>query len=729
MKTAAPKAVRSACSTPVPAVLRTLAKAGLAVLFASGLGTVPTILQAEPTSPPRPLKAWVADAMTRVSRIESPKPDLSVSLNAARGEWESFQVIVSGPAEKIKGIKLEASPLKGPTPVTIPPATILREHYVHVSKSSPQAPLPPGDYPDALVPQDFPWQDLKTGTVNQPFWVDVFVPYPTPPGTYTGAITVGDSALTIPVTVEVFLFEMPVVPSLRTSFTASWRRMAEAHGFDIKKDPPSAEFADLVTQYEELLARHRLTIDQAFSTFPDRRTGKFNEPKVEAALRKHVLHRHVSAVGLPMAARWPFLDPLGKDRTAAQNYVTQWLKMLTRIRGESRGYATIPELAEPNTFEAYSDLRRWGEFFNEIEHAQGVRLPFLVKEQPAPDDAWWGRLDGAVDIWAPTLAAAWHDLESPDGKRDIARRLKAGDQVWLNVARLPLPEKPASDGVNPKPPTSGGTEKLPVWALDFQPINHRILGWILPLHGITGLTAWETLFASPGVDVWSDAGNSKTSTGVIFNGDGSTIYPVTKKSHHRANAPVASMRLKWLRDMAEDYDYLTIARDLGLAKEAADLTQTIARGFGDWDADPAKLLTTRLKLGELIESKTKATIAVAPRAVPADPKETIAKALPADLTPPAKSENSKDGGKEAKAPAAAKDKSTPPAKPNKEPTIPAPAKTTPPSRLPTKSVVPKSAPSNATVANPKRTSVTEMPAKKSTSDQALIAKPATRKAD
>lgn len=728
MKTAAPRAVPNACSTPAPAALSKLAKAGMAALFAFGFATLPT-LQAEPPSPP--LKAWVADGMTRVSRIEAPKPDLSVSISAARGEWESFQVVVSGPAEKIKGIKLEASPLKGPTAVTIPPATVLREHYVHVTRSTPQAPLPPGDYPDALVPQDFPWQELKTGAVNQPFWVDVFVPYPTPPGTYTGAITVGDTAITIPVTVEVFLFELPVTPSLRTSFTASWRRIAEAHGLDGKQGTPSPELAGLVTQYEDLFARHRLSIDQAYSTFPDRPSGKFNETKVETALRKHVLHRHVSAVGLPIAAHWPFLDPLGKDRTAAQNYVAQWLKMLTRIRGESRGYATIPELAEPNTFEAYSDLRRWGEFFNEVEHAQGVRIPFLVKEQPAPDDAWWGRLDGAVDIWAPTLAAAWHDLESPEGKRDIARRLKAGDQVWLNVARLPLPGRPASDGVNPKPQTSGATEKLPIWALDFQPVNHRILGWILPLHGITGLTAWETLFASPGVDVWSDAGNSKTSTGVICNGDGSYIYPVTRKNR-RTNAPVASIRLKWLRDMAEDYDYLTIARDLGLANEAADLTKTIARGFGDWDADPAKLLATRLKLGELIESKTKATIAVAPRAVPAEPKETIAKAVPADLPPsqPAQSvESSKNGGKAVKTPDAPKDKNTPPAKSNKAPAVPAPAKTTPPNQLPTRSIAPKSAPANATVGNQKRPSVPETPARKSTANKALIAKPAAKKAD
>ena len=141
----------------------------------------------------------------------------------------------------------------------------------------------------------------------------------------------------------------------------------------------------------------------------------------------------------------------------------------------------------------------------------------------------------------------------------------------------------------------------PVWALDFPPMAHRITGWLFPKHGITGFTYWDTLYASDGVDVWTDAGTFKTSDGAVYNGDGSYIYPATEERQGR-HAPVASMRLKWLRETVEDYDYLMLARQFGLNEEAQTLASGFARGFGDWDDNPGALMDARLQLGALIEA-------------------------------------------------------------------------------------------------------------------------------
>jgi hypothetical protein len=130
---------------------------------------------------------------------------------------------------------------------------------------------------------------------------------------------------------------------------------------------------------------------------------------------------------------------------------------------------------------------------------------------------------------------------------------------------------------------------------------HRIVGWLLPKHGITGFTYWDTLFAADGVDVWTDAGTFKSSDGAVYNGDGSFIYPATEKRHGR-HAPVASMRLKWLRETADDYDYLMLARQLGLEDEAQRLTASFAKGFGEWDDKPGVLMEARLQLGKMIET-------------------------------------------------------------------------------------------------------------------------------
>jgi hypothetical protein len=76
------------------------------------------------------------------------------------------------------------------------------------------------------------------------------------------------------------------------------------------------------------------------------------------------------------------------------------------------------------------------------------------------------------------------------------------------------------------------------------------------------------------------------------------------KERHGRDAPVASIRLKWLREGVEDYDYLMLARELGLDEKARQLTETFARGFGDWDDNLPALLEARTTLAGLIEKAT-----------------------------------------------------------------------------------------------------------------------------
>jgi len=538
------------------------------------------------------------DAMTRVSRTES-VTSTQIELDAARGEWEALQVIISGTSEDLKGITLEATPLTGPEGKVIAAPTILREHYVKVTKSTPMSPLPAGDYADALVPQDFAWQELPNEKhVNQPFWVEVFVPYGTKAGVYKGDLGV-KGGLRAPISLNVFDFDLPVVPRLRTSIMTVWRRIAEVHGFDRQKEPPSPELCALLDQYYDLLTQHRLSIDQTYPTYPDGATGMLDEARVEAGMRKHLLQRHAGTLGLPLWPEWPFADPLGKDRAAAMSYTAAWMKLMKKLRCESRGYVIMGDLDEPNDADGYAKVRRWGAFFNEVEAVHQVRVPLLITEQPTPDKLWWGRLEGAVDIWVPHFSQVWQDMEAPNGKRDIARRLKAGDEVWCYAALVQMPEDWEKLHGKPSQLTRANP---PVWCLDYPAMNHRVPAWVMPRHGLTGLCYWDTLFVSPGVDVWADAGSFQHPDGDVYNGDGSYLYPATKK-RHGVDMPVASIRLKWLREMAEDYDYLMLARDLGLVKEALALAATFARGFGDWDDDMGRLYTARRKLAELIVEK------------------------------------------------------------------------------------------------------------------------------
>ncbi len=543
------------------------------------------------------------DAMTRIPRIGEPPVAQTHTLHAARGEWEALQIIVTATPEQLKNITASATGIAHhASDALLPAPLLLREHYVRVSHSTPMAPLPPGDYPDALMPLDMPSQEPSGGTVvNQPFWVDVFVPYTATAGDYHGEVRfqlADGTALTATYSLKVWDFDLPVVPSLRTSIMTTVRRVAEVHGLTYKDNQPSLTHLRLLDEYYDLLAAHRLSVDQISGSYPNAATGQLDEDKVERALRKHLLHRHCSTIGLPIWPQWPFADPLGKDREAAMAYVAQWMRLLAKIRCESRGYVIMGDLDEPNSESAYANVRRWGDFFNEVEKKHGMRVPLLITEQPTPEKTAWGTLHGAVDIWVPHFSAVWKDMEWAGGRHDIALRHQAGDEVWAYAALVQMPDEWEQQHGIPKKLDHGFP---PVWALDYPPMAHRITGWLLPRYNITGLTYWDTLYAADGVDVWRDAGTFKTPDGAVYNGDGSFIYPATEKQHGR-HAPVASMRLKWLRDTAEDYDYLMLARHLGLEDDARRLTAKFARGFGDWDNQPTVLMEARLQLGTLIET-------------------------------------------------------------------------------------------------------------------------------
>ena len=64
---------------------------------------------------------------------------------------------------------------------------------------------------------------------------------------------------------------------------------------------------------------------------------------------------------------------------------------------------------------------------------------------------------------------------------------------------------------------------------------------------------------------------------------------------------VASMRLKWLRDGVEDYDYLQILKELGKADLAMQIARSVGPDWTNWTRDPNAIEAARLKLGEAID--------------------------------------------------------------------------------------------------------------------------------
>ena len=78
---------------------------------------------------------------------------------AARGETESFQVVITPVGGNLAGVEATMSPLRQESGVELPATCIVihREVFVRVKHSSPRATRPPGLIPDPLVPFTNPY--------------------------------------------------------------------------------------------------------------------------------------------------------------------------------------------------------------------------------------------------------------------------------------------------------------------------------------------------------------------------------------------------------------------------------------------------------------------------------------------------------------------------------------------------------------------------------------------
>lgn len=183
---------------------------------------------------------WVMPSLNRIGQTDAPGTTSTIALSAARGETVDTQVIVGGSASGLTNVNVSASALTGPNGVTIPASeiTLYREYYISVTGTASYGggnnpPLGSGTYAEPLIP----FNDPETGSPlcgssavlkacnaavsagqNQPYWIDISLPHGasnTPPGTYTGeiSITSDQGNATIPLTLTVWNFELPMQPS------------------------------------------------------------------------------------------------------------------------------------------------------------------------------------------------------------------------------------------------------------------------------------------------------------------------------------------------------------------------------------------------------------------------------------------------------------------------------------------------------------------------------------
>ncbi len=530
----------------------------------------------------------LADAMARVSPTAATPAAArrSACVAAARGEFEPFQIVIPG-GKGLTDVNVMASKLVGPEGTTIPASNVslFREHPVtlpgHSSYTScnekcihddayGNATLGPGTYFDGLVPfttsTGAPAEGSKIPTTsfsvdpgrNQPIWVEVFVPRgdrQAPPGRYTGTVTVtsAEGSAIVPISLTVWNFELPLRPSLRSLVNIS-----------------RPENMDRVACLE-FLARHKLS--------PQWSTSR-NGPAVAARLSARYGVTSIEPRGYSCLTQ-------GRCTSFQRDAAAYPLDVLLRVY----------QVDEPPRGNAWwSSNARLQE---NVRAMHETRIKHLVTIYPQPglmnDQGNSGNgTRSAVDIWSPGA----HDFTARRWDTAFRQAVAKGDEIWPYWG---LPSDPYS-------PRDG---------IDFPTLNNRQpVGFVSVSAGVQGTLVWQADYwyrdyPRVSVNPWTEPYFYENRDGDTGYGDGLYVMPGDYVGVP-GDCFAPTMRLKWLREGIEDYEYARIARDAGVANWLS-LVQAAATDFKFWTKNPDVFANARIALARAIHEKL---TGARPRATP-----------------------------------------------------------------------------------------------------------------
>ncbi|RPJ22473.1 MAG: hypothetical protein EHM35_18200, partial [Planctomycetaceae bacterium] len=250
----------------------------------------------------------------------------AAEISSARGEVESFQVVVTAVGGNLQGISAQMSPLKKDTGETLPVknVSVYREVFIPVRYSAPGATVAPGLIADPLVPFVNPytneevreprwrgeqrdggrfgatgfdlWQDR-----HQPLWVDVDIPKDAAPGVYAGTFSVrarNVQPVAIPVRVTVWDFVLPDGPTHENHF-GHFSYMARYH----KLEENSEKYRLLEDRYIAMMAAHRINPPLPRYLYPqiaEDGAAQFDE-ETDRRITAFVEQYHVTNIEVPRA--------------------------------------------------------------------------------------------------------------------------------------------------------------------------------------------------------------------------------------------------------------------------------------------------------------------------------------------------------------------------------------------------------------------------------------------
>jgi len=433
------------------------------------------------------------------------------ALEAARNEYESFQVIVFPVQHELRNVRCRiVSPLAGPGGARVS-ATVRLVGYVFCKQPSYEVPHT-GWWPDPLLDFTDTVERVPFGEVAV-FWITVHVPEDAPAGLYRGALEV--TAESVPaqrfgMTLTVWDFAIPKHTHLRTAL--SFRSLAKVY--------PPERLAEMTRKYENwMLNEYHLNPGSIYSGPPDWDADRLRELK-----RLGLNAINLTYLNAPRGSKF---DAAKYWRTFEDRVrrVEKWLPVVEAADVRDLCYIyCFDERPTDQLDVVFETAARLKQKWPDIEVMTTAYDPTFGLDRKNGD---------AVDIWVPLTPHFDSNAER------IAQARRAGRQVWWYIC------------IGPQHPYAN-------WFIEYPAIEARlIMGAMTAKYRPDGflyyaVNRWPVndhpIRSGPRTD-WNPASYKNN------NGDGSIMCA-------GPNGPLATVRLENIRDGIEDYEYYHLLRRL-----------------------------------------------------------------------------------------------------------------------------------------------------------------------
>ncbi|HEX6838438.1 MAG TPA: glycoside hydrolase domain-containing protein, partial [Polyangia bacterium] len=532
--------------------------------------------------------AWTASATRKIRPGDAAGSATSATLEAARNEFEAFHVVLSGGGAGAKAVTVAADPLTS-ADGTISDVRVFREGMYNVGTPS-NIQGATGAWPDAMIPavDEIDNQPRNAFPVDvaanqqQPVFVEYHVQEGAAAGWYSGTVHVtGGITADIPVKLYVHAFTLPSTSSLPSAYGIGWLDACTAHFGGYTQCGGDSGVENILAKYTRFALDHRISLSDVVYTGPlANADGSYDwatwDAKYGPMLDGGMGGRLVGAKLTSVSYQW----------TVDQAHYAEWAKHFRAKGWFDRTFDYTCD--EPPAGCSWSSINTR----SAMVHAADPGFPTLVTTQLG--EATQNGVLAGIDILVsePIL------LDPMPPEVSSATRTAYGP--WLASSpqkRMWIYQSCDSDGCNN---VGGATQSgYATHMIDAPATQNRAMEWQAWRQKAGGELYYDTTYAFTRGDAWTNQ--------FYFggNGDGTLFYPGTPaKIGGTSQVPIASLRLKLIREGMEDYEYFKALADAGdpamADAEAAALTPAAYQN----ETDPAKVDAARHRIALRIEELT-----------------------------------------------------------------------------------------------------------------------------